>query len=105
MTTENHLAALGTLIQDRMGWPIPVDALQWWVRGLAAPGEIDGRELDGEGRLMQLDQLGWRVVFKRYRTDPDQDAVSMPVRLEAGRENYRVKLAISGWRLGRDEGG
>ena len=87
---------VNTLIQDRMGWPIPVDALQWWVRGLAAPDAIEAQQLDSEGRMAQLQQLGWSVIFKRYSEDA---GIAMPVRLEATRADYRVKLAISRWHL------
>ncbi len=99
--TVRTAAAVNTLIQDRMGWPIPVDALQWWVRGLAAPAAIEMQELDTKGQLAHLQQLGWSVVFKRYKADA---GIAMPVRLEATRDNYRVKLAISRWRLGTGAG-
>lgn len=95
--TVRTATAVNTLIRDRMGWPIPVDALQWWVRGLAAPAAIEGQELDTKGQLIQLQQFGWSVVFTRYKTDT---GIAMPVRLKATRDNYRVKLAISRWHLG-----
>jgi outer membrane lipoprotein LolB len=84
------------LIQDRMGWPIPVDALQWWVRGLAAPGLVEEEKLDNEGRLLRLTQFGWMVNFNRYDSIGD---VALPKRLDVTRNNYRVKLAISRWRM------
>jgi len=82
-----------------MGWPIPVDALQWWVRGLVAPGLVDERRLDAQGRLISLHQFGWRIDFDRYDLVDD---MLLPVRLDATRENYRVKLAIRSWRIGAD---
>lgn len=84
------------LIQQRMGWPIPVEALQWWVRGLSAPGEIDERIIDADGRLLQLQQFGWTVDFSRYG---DFSGIAMPKRLNAIQDDYRVKLAVSGWRF------
>jgi outer membrane lipoprotein LolB len=79
-----------------MGWPIPVEALQWWVRGLAAPGIVEDEQLDSQGLLTSLDQLGWRVEFNRYDS---KAGVALPVRLDARRDNYRVKLAIGRWQL------
>jgi outer membrane lipoprotein LolB len=79
-----------------MGWPIPVDALQWWVRGLAAPGAIEAEMLDAEGLLISLGQFGWSIDFDRY------DSVAglvLPKRLTATRDDYRVKLAISRWQM------
>jgi outer membrane lipoprotein LolB len=89
--------AVDDLIQQRMGWPIPVDALQWWVRGLAAPGEIDELLLDSTGVPVKLAQFGWNVDFKRFDSD---SGLSLPTRLDARRDNYRVKLAVSTWLMG-----
>lgn len=94
--TEKTAAGVNALIQERMGWPIPVDALQWWVRGLAAPGGVDVEMLDSEGRLLSLEQLGWSVDFSRYA---DFGGVELPKRLTAKRDNYRVKLAIGRWQM------
>jgi outer membrane lipoprotein LolB len=94
--TEQFAAGVGELIQDRIGWPIPLEALQWWVRGLAAPGVIENETLGPDGLLIGLRQFGWSVDFNRYGSF---DGMELPVRLNARRDNYRVKLAISRWRL------
>jgi len=84
------------LIQARMGWSIPVEALQSWLLGLAAPGAGSAIELDPEGLLISLQQLGWTVNFSRYET---VTGVKLPKRLNAKRDNYRVKLVIRNWYL------
>ena len=84
------------MIQQRIGWRLPVDALKWWVRGLAAPGKIDHQIIDAEGQLINLQQNGWTVKFSRYDLT---NGVVLPKRLNATKDNYRVKLAISRWRM------
>ena len=91
---EQTAAGVNSLIQERMGWSIPVDALQWWVRGLSAPGISDIEELDPAGLLIHLEQFDWSVDFNRYDSDA---GIALPVRLDARRGNYRVKLAVSSW--------
>lgn len=93
---EQTAARVNSLIQERMDWPIPVDALHWWVRGLAAPGNSDIEELGPQGLLVHLEQFGWSVNFNRYDSDT---GVALPVRLDARRDNYRVKLAVSSWTM------
>jgi len=98
--SEQSAPGVNALIQDRMGWPVPVEALQWWVRGLAAPGVVNDEQLDSQGLLTSLDQLGWKVEFNRYDA---KTGIALPVRLDARRDSYRVKLAIGRWQLGTDD--
>jgi len=98
--TVETAPGVGELIRDQVGWPVPLDALQWWVRGLAAPGPIENRTLDTQGLLISLRQFGWTVEYNRYDSFA---GVQLPVRLDAKRQNYRVKLAISRWRMGTDD--
>jgi len=88
--------AVDALIQKQVGWPVPVNALQWWVRGLVAPGAVDEQQLDNGGLLTKLQQFGWQIDFNRYASDA---GVPMPTRLDVRQENYRVKLAISRWQM------
>ena len=94
--TEQAAENVNELIQDRMGWSIPLESLQWWVRGLVAPGEIEKEQIGPDGLLTGLRQFGWNVSFTRYRSI---DGIELPIRLNATRDNYRVKLAISRWRM------
>lgn len=94
--TVQEAEGVNALIQDRLGWAIPVDALQWWVRGLAAPGSIEDEKLDSAGLLISLDQFGWHVEFDRYDSI---SGIALPKKLNARRDNYRVKLAINRWRM------
>ena len=94
--TEQAAANVSELIQEYMGWPVPLDALQWWVRGLAAPGQIEDKQHGPEGLLSSLQQFGWSVDFTRYNA---VGGIDLPVRLNATRDDYRVKLAISRWHM------
>lgn len=102
---EVHRAdSVSELIERRLGWAVPVNALAWWVRGLAVPGDWDLRQLDQYGNIEKLSQLGWDIEYGRYRRTA---SVSMPMKLTARRQSYTVKFAIQDWDLeagpGRDE--
>lgn len=94
--SEQIAPNVSELIQDQIGWPIPLDALSWWVRGMAAPGVIENEQIGPDGLLISLSQFGWNVDFNRYKSVAD---LELPIRLNATRDQYRVKLAISRWRL------
>jgi outer membrane lipoprotein LolB len=84
------------LVRDRLRWQIPVDALEWWVRGLEAPGGTPNRQLDEQGLLVKLNQFGWNIEYDRYL---DSDVVVMPHKMTARREKQTVKLAVRRWFL------
>lgn len=48
------------------GWDVPLESLNWWVRGLPAPDAKIEQELDSDGRLKTLVQSGWEVEFLEY---------------------------------------
>lgn len=96
--------SVGQLVKRQLGWEIPVDALAWWVRGCAAPGEKERHFVDDLGRLMELSQLGWKIEYGKYT---EIEGVFVPLKLRAQQDVYVVKLAIHDWSLktgaGRDE--
>lgn len=94
---QRTATSVNDLIQERIGWPLPVDALQWWVRGLAAPGDVDAEQFDSGGLLIYLQQFGWSIEINRYKSFA---GLELPIRLDARRDNFRVKLAIGRWHMG-----
>jgi outer membrane lipoprotein LolB len=94
-------ASVGLLVEQALGWEIPVDALAWWVRGCAAPGDRDRRRLDEHGWLTGLSQFGWEIEYEKYA---DVNGVFMPLKLKASQDTHMVKLAVRDWLLGRDPG-
>ena len=94
--TIHHADSIDQLVRIQVGWEIPVDKLSWWVRGLVAPGEYQQRLLDEKGNMDELLQSGWTIEYGRYRVF---DGVSLPVKLVARQADWKVKLAISDWKL------
>src|SRR3546814_8106960 len=41
--------------------------LRWWVLGLPAPNAPPQIELDGQGRLAALTQVGWTLQYQEYQ--------------------------------------
>ncbi|MDO9372494.1 MAG: lipoprotein insertase outer membrane protein LolB [Gammaproteobacteria bacterium] len=55
------------LLEQRLGWRLPVSGLRYWVRGLPdTRAPVEGHTLDAAGRLTRLQQAGWDIEFKRY---------------------------------------
>lgn len=94
--TINHARSVNLLVHSQLGWEIPVDSLSWWVRGLAAPADIEQREIDGQGNLNRLVQDGWTIEFGSYRSFGDVD---LPLKLTAQQADWKVKLVVRDWEM------
>ncbi len=71
-TAENAEA----LLFNTTGWHIPLDGLNYWIRGVPVPGIPLRQELDDQGRLAVLWQSGWEVRFLAYTRFGDHDLPS-----------------------------
>jgi outer membrane lipoprotein LolB len=89
-------ADVSTLVRDHVGWDVPVDSLSWWVRGLAAPGPVDQRHIDVEGRITLLSQNGWDVEYKKYK---EFSGLALPTRLDARSGRQHVKFIMRDWTI------
>jgi len=84
------------LTRRALGWELPLQHLRHWVRGTVAPGAEPGvMERDPAGRLVELEQHGWKVSFFH---DPAPEGGGLPRRLELAGEGSQIRLVIDNWR-------
>jgi outer membrane lipoprotein LolB len=90
------------LMRELYGWALPVSGLRYWVLGIPGParaGQRQGRyKLDERGRLAILKQAGWSVDYEAYQ---DLDPVALPETISVTGHDFRVKLIVDVWDLGR----
>ncbi len=84
----------GTLMQQVLGWQLPLEGLPYWVLGLPRPGALAGVEYDASGQVNLLRQDGWSVRYTRYAA-PTPD--SLPTRMSLQREGLEIVLLIDEW--------
>lgn len=89
-------AAPETLLQEQLGWSVPIRALRYWVRGEAAPGS-DAQLTGPAGQPDALAQLGWQV---RYPTWHQRDAVALPAKVILSDPQLQATLLIREWQQG-----
>ncbi len=85
-----------SLLRARLGWSVPLSGLRYWVRGLPAPGVVEGRELDELGRLSWLTQGGWHIRYRRY---DDAAGTALPGKIFLDSGHFKVRLVIERWEL------
>lgn len=99
---EVHEAAtVADLVVQELGWQVPIEALSWWVKGLAHPVQWESRELDEHGRLEKLSQFGWEVEFGNYA---EVSGSMLPSKLTARRGKYLVKIVVRTWEMEAEAG-
>lgn len=86
-----------TLMQQHLGWELPVSGLRYWVRGEAQPGPPAQWQRDAEGKPEQLIQSGWRIDYSRYRAAPGGG--SLPGRVDFQRPDLQARLIIDRWEV------
>ena len=83
-----------SLMQQVLGWHLPLIGLHQWVLGLPVADTPAQIERDTNGRITVLHQAGWEVRYLRYAdTRPD----SLPSRLQLSHEDLQLILLIDEW--------
>lgn len=98
-----------SLMQEQLGWSLPIRALRYWVRAQAAP---DGGDAEFSGPQQQPDTLrqrDWQVAYLAYHQN---GATALPAKLRlsrtdnpdhadaAGSRPLQATLLINEWLLG-----
>ncbi len=80
------------LLEQHLGWQLPVRDLAWWIRGLPAP-DSPYTESRKNNRLASLQQQGWQISYRRYSADN-----RYPEKLVLHRDKLRITLIIHEWK-------
>ncbi len=91
-------ANVSDLLDEELGWSVPMDGLRYWLVGLPAPALASAEKLnmglDELGRLQWLEQAGWRIEYQRYRS---AGALEVPKKMVLTRNDLRVRFVIDRW--------
>lgn len=82
------------LLEQQIGWRLPVEHLLWWVRGLPAPDSPSRLQLDTESRLARLNQSGWTIEYSRYQAVGD---LQLPQRMQLSGHDVLLTLVVTNW--------
>ncbi|MGB8634305.1 MAG: lipoprotein insertase outer membrane protein LolB [Rhodanobacteraceae bacterium] len=85
-----------TLLLQALGWQVPMTQLDFWVRGMRAPGSQARLLFDKDGLPTQLIQDGWTVKYRDWYPETNPP---LPRRVFASRGDDRVRMVINSWVL------
>ncbi|MBL8301044.1 MAG: outer membrane lipoprotein LolB [Rhodanobacteraceae bacterium] len=82
------------LLAREVNWQLPVNELEYWVRGLRAPGAKAELVFDEVQRPAKLLQSGWTIEYREYFADREP---ALPRKVFATKGRHRVRLFVEGW--------
>jgi len=82
------------LLQQTLGWVVPVDALAAWVRGVRANAGDAQLQFGADGSPALLAEQGWSV---EYRAWDASGTIPLPQKVFATRGEDRVRLSVDHW--------
>ena len=86
--------SIESLMQQVLGWHLPISGLRYWVTALPAPEGDFQVERDANGQLQMLHQQGWEVSYSRYAALTSD---ALPLRMKLQRDGMQVLLIIDEW--------
>jgi outer membrane lipoprotein LolB len=85
------------LARQVLGWDLPLEGLQYWVRGLEWPALPPAEyEYDASGRVKVLKQGGWQIVYLDWSP---AGANGLPSKLDVAGEGLQLRLVIDNWKV------
>jgi len=85
-----------TLLEQQLGWRLPVSSLYYWIRGLPVPNIPAQKQLDDSQRITVLAQQGWRIEYLRYSSI---NQIDLPSKMILNNSALNVKIIINLWQI------
>ncbi|MCO7246234.1 lipoprotein insertase outer membrane protein LolB [Halomonas sp. Mc5H-6] len=89
------------LMEEQLGWALPVSAMPDWVRGL--PGDNDNYQMESDefGFPSHLTQDGWEIDYRDWE---QFEGMWLPRRLVMNYDDIRITLVVNEWHATGEEG-
>lgn len=90
-------ASAELLLNDLLGWSLPVSGLKSWIKGLPGAQQDYSFDLNADGTLKSLRQDGWLINYLKY-FDADSDNHGLPQRMYLKHQDAALKIVIERWK-------
>lgn len=90
------IAANDTALAELTGWPLPLELLPWWLRGIPAPAPAPAELVLADGYLQKLQQAGWEIEYADYQMIDQQQ---LPQSMRFRSSNVEGRILFKRWQL------
>jgi outer membrane lipoprotein LolB len=84
------------LLAKQWGYNLPVSNMNYWIRGLPVPNVPSKTKYDGQNRLTNLVQSGWRIQYPSYAKSGKLD---LPNKIFIYSSGLTVKIVVYHWKV------
>ncbi|MEO8400712.1 MAG: lipoprotein insertase outer membrane protein LolB [Gammaproteobacteria bacterium] len=85
-----------SLLEQQLGWQLPVSNLYYWIRGLPVPNTPAQKHYDAFNHLTDLSQDGWTIQYLRYTSI---NHIDVPNKIYLANTKMNVKIVINQWQF------
>jgi len=85
-----------TLLYQELGYELPVTELNYWIKGIPAPGLASGLSFGENNQLLQFSQAGWNIDYMAYT---NYGTETLPTRIRIHKAPLRLDLTRLSWTL------
>ena len=83
------------LLEEVIGWSIPISGLEYWIRGIPRPEMKYSHRVGVGGRLQSLQQDNWSIRYLDYFSS--QELPQLPRRMRLEHSDLTLKLVVERW--------
>jgi outer membrane lipoprotein LolB len=83
------------LLQQQLGWSMPISQLHYWVRGIPSPNQGYRNNPDNNG----FEQAGWHISYLQLQ---QVDNLTLPAKAIATHPRLKLTLLLKKWQLDPD---
>lgn len=83
------------LLEDVIGWSLPISGLEYWIRGMPRPGSDYSHRVTVDGRTRSITQDRWTINYLDYFEQPQYPR--LPRKVEVVNDTISVRLVIERW--------
>lgn len=88
-------ASTEALLEEVIGWSIPLSGLEFWIRGLPRPDSVYSHRSAAEGMPLSINQDGWSIRYLDYFAS--LGSPGLPRKMQLARDDLTLKLVIERW--------
>ena len=90
-------ASATDLIHKTLGYPLPIEQLQYWILGLSSPGDDNHLIFDNLGYLSKIKYQKWTINYQKYKVFPSFTNHYFPSKITITDGDMTLKLIIRNW--------